>query len=251
MPRVRLNEQESRITPEKTRTALRKQLNTYQCTHTKVVFHGSCAFSTKKIGRAETPGGGTKLMWPWEHLAIAYVLFSIISRVAFRYPPTDASVFVLVIASQLPDLIDKPLSWGLGIFPSGYAIAHSIFFAVFVCVLSILFAWRWRQRMGGLAVTIGYLSHLLGDVIDPIRYGDGPDISRILWPLVEQEPYSEDLGLVRGITYIREFIRDLGAFDFSLIGLIFLLLPGFALLFWINDGTPGMRFLWSRSLKDP
>jgi len=56
-------------------------------------------------------------MWPWEHLAFAYVLVSGYYRLAWRSRPTDAAAIVIAVGAVLPDLIDKPLAWGSACFP--------------------------------------------------------------------------------------------------------------------------------------
>lgn len=182
-------------------------------------------------------------MWPWEHAAVGYLLFSLVIHVAYRRPPDEPSVLVLLIATQFPDLVDKPLSWGFGVFPGGHALGHSLFVAVPVGVAAVVVARRSGHGRRGLAILVGYWSHLASDVVDPLRNGDGVDVGRVLWPLVEQEPYGEDLGLGRGFVYLREFAADLLAMDVPGTAAVFLLLPAFALAVWVNDGAPGVAIL--------
>ena len=58
-------------------------------------------------------------MWPWGHLALGYLLHSPLARARFGRPPTDRATLLLVIGTQLPDLVDKPLAWWLGVLPAG------------------------------------------------------------------------------------------------------------------------------------
>jgi hypothetical protein len=111
-------------------------------------------------------------MWPWEHLAAGYLLYSLGVRAFGRDPPSDGAAVALVIASLLPDLVDKALSWGLGWFPSGYAVGHSAFVAVPVG-LGVLLAGYWFSRpRWGVAFVVGYWAHLLADVANPLRNGE-------------------------------------------------------------------------------
>lgn len=75
-------------------------------------------------------------MWPWEHLAFGYVLFSLLVRIG-RRRPDDASVYLLVLFTQFPDLVDKPLAWTFGILLSGLSVGHSVFVALSVSVVAL------------------------------------------------------------------------------------------------------------------
>ena len=179
-------------------------------------------------------------MWPWEHAALGYLLFSLGLRLLGYDSPSDAAAFVLLFATQLPDLIDKPLSWGLGVFPSGYALGHSMFFAIPVGAL--VFAWSVRadQRRLGVAFAVGYWSHLVSDVLDPLRYGAAPSPERVLWPAVTGAPYEQDLGLGRGVSYLVDFYAALGSLDPVTLVVAYLLLPLGTIALWISDGMPGL-----------
>ncbi len=89
------------------------------------------------------------LMFP-THAAVGYLLGTY-----SRFP-----VAYLVAGSVLPDVVDRPLYW-LGVTPFSHTVAHSLVVAVPVCVLlSTLFGRR------GLAVSIGWLFHLLTDFLN-------------------------------------------------------------------------------------
>jgi hypothetical protein len=173
-------------------------------------------------------------MWPWEHAAMGYLLYSLGRRALGREPPSDGAAVALVFGSVLPDLVDKPLSWGLGWFPTGYALAHSVFVAVPLGLAAMLYA---RKQLV-VAVVVGYWTHLLGDVLNPIRTGDPVDAGRVLWPVVEREPYAVDRGLGRGLLYVREFlvgIPGMSPFD----RFLFVAVPTLTAVVWVLDGTPG------------
>ena len=48
-------------------------------------------------------------MWPWEHLTIGYLAYSLLSRLAWRRPPTVGTAITVAFGTQFPDLVDKPL----------------------------------------------------------------------------------------------------------------------------------------------
>ena len=125
----------------------------------------------------------------------------------------------------------------------GQALAHSAFVAIPVGVAGVLVGRSRGRTEAGLALLVGYWSHLAADVADPLRYGNGIAVERILWPFVETRPYSEDLGVARGLVYLREFVADLLSGGVSGPNLLYLLLPGIAFALWIVDGLPGVATL--------
>ena len=76
-------------------------------------------------------------MFPWEHAAVAYLLYAGYARWHDGTAPGGWAVLVVLVASQLPDLIDKPLAWQFGLLPSGRSLAHSVFVAVPVVVVVV------------------------------------------------------------------------------------------------------------------
>lgn len=181
-------------------------------------------------------------MWPWEHLAAGYLLYSLGLRALGRDRPSDGSVVALAVASLLPDLVDKPLSWGLGWFPSGFAIGHSAFVAVPIGLGVILAGYRHDRPAWGIAFVVGYWAHLLGDVMNPLRNGESIRPERVLWPVFEAEPYEAQLGLGRGLTYLEGFISELAMMPPTDVVLLYLLLPAATVTLWILDGAPGVAF---------
>jgi hypothetical protein len=182
-------------------------------------------------------------MWPWEHLALGYLLYSLGGRALDRGPPADGGVAALAVGTQAPDLVDKPLSWGLGWFPTGFAVGHSVFVAVPAC-LAVLWAARRRGRpdLGG-GFVVGVLSHLGGDLLSPLRSGGTVAVGRLLWPVSTQAPYESDRGLRRGIAYLERFLADLSAMDAGAVGPS-VLLSAATVLLWLRDGRPGPALLW-------
>lgn len=76
-------------------------------------------------------------MMPWGHAAFGYALYSLGHRAWTRAPPSGKAVLAALFGTQLPDLVDKPLSWGLHLFPQGYSVAHSVFVAIPIGLLVI------------------------------------------------------------------------------------------------------------------
>lgn len=179
-------------------------------------------------------------MWPWEHAALGYLLYSLSLRALGRDPPADLAVLALAVATQFPDLLDKPLSWGLGVFPTGYALGHSVFLAAPLGVGLLVWSSRAGRTQVGIAFVVGYWSHLAADVFDPLRYGIAPLPARVLWPVVPRTPYEQDLGLGRGLAYLGEFLASLAAMDTLTLLVLYLLLPLGTVAVWLWDGTPGL-----------
>lgn len=182
-------------------------------------------------------------MWPWEHVAVGYLLYSLWLRALGREPPAERDTAVLVAATLLPDLVDKPLAWGAGLFPSGFAVAHSAFVAVPLGLAALALGRQYDRRRVGVAFLVGYWSHLLGDVLNPIRAGGRPVVVRVLWPVVETAPYDTDYGLGRGLVYLREFFATVPRADPLDILLLYVLVPAATIALWALDGAPGTAWL--------
>jgi len=185
-------------------------------------------------------------MWPWEHVAFGYVLYSLGSHAIRREPPAEWTVFALGLGTLVPDLVDKPLSWSLGLFPTGYSVAHSALVAVpTVAGFYVVGRWTGRDRYA-LAFGVGYLSHLVGDVVYPVVLGGSLAPERVLWPVVALPPYEDRVGFTgRALRYLLDFLGDvlagqaghLLAFEGSLALAV--------LALWLYDGRPGVDALWS------
>lgn len=182
-------------------------------------------------------------MWPWEHAAVGYLLLSLGLRALGRPPPSDAAALLVGLGGLLPDLVDKPLSWGLDLFTTGYALGHSVFFAIPIGLFVVDAGLNRDRPLAAGGFVVGYWAHLAADVLDPLRYGLPPAPERVLWPTVDAVPYEQDLGLGRGVTYLGEFLATLATMDpLTVVGL-YLLLPLATLALWLLDGVPGIRFL--------
>ena len=182
-------------------------------------------------------------MWPWEHAAVGYLLYSLWTRVRTRDPPSDLAAVAVLFGTLLPDLLDKPLSWGLGVFQTGYAIGHSVFVAAPVGVAVGLLAARTDRQRVGIAFVVGYWAHLAGDVLNPLRNGNPPSVDPVLWPVVIGPPYETDLGLGRGLMYFGDLFESLQTVDSVTLVVAYLLIPLAAMAVWVVDGLPGIGLL--------
>jgi hypothetical protein len=179
-------------------------------------------------------------MWPWEHLAVGYVLYSLLGHAVDRSSPTDVGAVAVGAGTQLPDLVDKPLSWVLGVTETGYSVGHSLFAAPVVCLAAVAVGRRYADDRICVAFAVGYLSHLFGDVVYPLFLGRGLAPAVVLWPAVEQPPSDSHLGFVALVTrFIGRYARQMAALDLTPYVVFQVGLGLSVLLLWLYDGTPG------------
>lgn len=172
------------------------------------------------------------------HAAFGYVCYSLGSRLLTGEPPSGGAALALLVGTQLPDLVDKPLSWGLGAFPSGYAVGHSALVALPAGLGALLILHARGRTAAGAGLVVGYWSHLVGDVLHPWLRGGSPAVVRVLWPLVTLPPYDQRLGLAgRTAAYLGELLEGLSGAD-PLLYVRFLLPVVFAVGLWLADGAP-------------
>lgn len=182
-------------------------------------------------------------MWPWEHLAFGYVWLSGVMRVQGR-TPSDWQALALAFGTQAPDLVDKPLGWEFDVIATGIGPAHSVLVAG--PVLAVLVGVGWYRGTVGIpgAFTLGYASHLLGDVVNALREGGSLSVGKVLWPVVRYPPYEQKLGLVDRFTrYLSRFLSRVGEGDVLLFVGAYLLVFVLVGLLWLADGAPVARAL--------
>lgn len=182
-------------------------------------------------------------MWPWEHAAVGYLCYSVAARSFDGRTPDGNSVLALLVGTQLPDLVDKPLSWGLGWFPSGYAAGHSALVALPLAATAVAIGYRTDRLRPAVAFVVGHLSHLAGDLLGPVRRGAAAPWNRVLWPVLERPPYATDLGLARGLAYLAGYVDALGSADLRSLVVVHLALTAGTAVLWVRDGAPGPRAL--------
>jgi hypothetical protein len=183
-------------------------------------------------------------VFPWGHIAVGYLCYSLLSHLRGR-TPTGVSTVALVVGTQFPDLVDKPLSWSLDLLPAG-VFAHTVFVAVPVAVLVLVAARRFGRTELGVAFAVGYLSHLPTDVLPSVVFSDDPSYWFLFWPVLAR-PAETDVsnpvvgpgagaGLVENATY---YFHDYLTEIVSLQGIVYLVVFAGIFALWLSDGHPG------------
>jgi hypothetical protein len=177
-------------------------------------------------------------MWPWGHLAAAYLVYSLGHRLLAGRVPGDRGALVAVAASQAPDLVDKPLAWTFSVLPTGRSLGHSLVVAVLVLPVVWWVADRRGARGLAAAASVGYLVGFLTDAVYPLVEGNPKYVTFLAWPLLELPAYEIDQSF---------------AAHFALIGpspefAFELLLVALASLLWHVDGRPGLGTVRAWSL---
>ena len=133
-------------------------------------------------------------MFPWTHAAFGYLLLLSIA-VLLRKRLSRAELIAVIVATQVPDLVDKPLAWWFNVLPSGRSLAHSLLVAVPVSLLVLAVAWRLTHPEVGFAFGVGYASHLFGDSYVALYYWRPEELTYLLWPVLPPYPYDDFVGL--------------------------------------------------------
>ena len=180
-------------------------------------------------------------MMPWEHAAMGYVAFSLFVHALYRDSPTARETLVVVFASILPDLIDKPLAWEFGVFEGGRALGHSIFFAVPLSLAVLAIAMSRGVPRLGWAFAIGYLLHLPADVFQSWMTGGEFSLHSILWPIGGSDSGHDGFtdGFVHNfIGYIEYLITEFAAGNPEPYALMLLGMAVLTVALWVYDGMP-------------
>lgn len=182
-------------------------------------------------------------MWPWTHLAFGYLLYSIYSHHRWSAAPTTAAAVAVGITTQLPDGVDKPLGWWLGVLPGGRSLAHSLLTASFLIALVMAVGRYLHAKRPAVAFAIGYLSHLAGDVLYPLVVKGELRLGFLLWPLTA--PGTEPVVTPSG--HLAELVLAFASFLATPVGVLYLgadvILVTSALGLWWSDGAPGLAWL--------
>lgn len=185
-------------------------------------------------------------MWPWTHLAVGYLLYSLSVHALLRRPPREGAALTLAVATQFPDLVDKPLAWLLGVVP-GHSVAHSLFIAGPLVLAGMAVAGYYDRPEVGAAWALGYLSHLVGDIFSPMAVLEMDiDLGFLFWPVISV-PISTHGGFIQTVLY---YATESVAFIFSPLGILFLAaemsILSAAVALWIYDGYPGWKVVTAR-----
>ena len=176
-------------------------------------------------------------MWPWGHLAVAYLCYIAVVRLRGKGEQTLPILVAVALGSQFPDLVDKPLAWSFTLLPSGRSFAHSLLTAALVLGIVYWLARRHQRDEVAVAFGISYLSHSLVDlgpeVVVGLLQGDLSYLqwtTYLLWPLLPAPPYPSD----------SSFLEHFLAFNFDPYVLTQFGLFGVALAVWLATGAPGV-----------
>lgn len=185
-------------------------------------------------------------MWPWEHVLFAYVCYSLYVHGRHGHPPRDKATVVLAFGSVLPDLIDKPLAWQFDLFETGYAVAHSVFAVLPVLFGVYMFARRRQEVTVPVAFIIGYLLHLIGDLLPASLSRGTLTLSPVLWPISNWVPVDTGGSLTENtFALLTLYVSQLVTLEPTPVVVLQLgsVLVGTAL--WLWDGCPGLAMLLS------
>ena len=194
-------------------------------------------------------------MWPFAHAAIGYVLYSAYTHVQLKRPPNQFTTILVVLGTQFPDLIDKPLTL-VGVLTSGRSLGHSYLFAIpLLLVVCSLVYWRTREFSPVVAFGVGYLASPLVDGAPQFLQGtlttDLREVSFWVWPLTF--PAEEMVAGLKTLPLAEYAITHKAAWTAANIPMnpeLKLWLRAFeggitlvAICLWIYDGTPGWGLL--------
>ncbi|QIB75523.1 hypothetical protein G3I44_15195 [Halogeometricum borinquense] len=130
-------------------------------------------------------------MYPIGHLALAYLSYVLYARVTDIQLPHGRPLAVLVVASQLPDLVDKPLVY-IGVLSSGRSLAHSLVVLVPVLLLVGTILVHLERRPLWPILSVGTLSHVLGDSYRLVLTQQWTELRFLLWPVFPAINYPND-----------------------------------------------------------
>ena len=134
-------------------------------------------------------------MLPWTHAAFGYLLL-VCGGVVLGRRVSRAELIAVLVATQLPDLVDKPLAWWFAALPSGRSLAHSLLFVVPLVGAVFAVSWHRNHPEVGVAFAVGYASHLLGDTYVALYYWRVEELTFLFWPLLAPYPYDDFSGFL-------------------------------------------------------
>lgn len=176
-------------------------------------------------------------MWPPGHAAVGYLCYSLGAERARLPDLTFGLLAALAVGTQFPDLVDKPLAWGLGVLPGGRTLAHSLVFLLPFSLLAVGVLARFDRTDLAVAFGVGAVSHVLVDAVPALWMAEGW-WQFLAWPLLEGHIVEEGeqftiLGMLRNQVTQPWFLLE-----YVLVGL--------AALRWRSDGLPGVAWLRKR-----
>ncbi|WP_435156590.1 metal-dependent hydrolase [Haladaptatus sp. DFWS20] len=170
-------------------------------------------------------------MWPWGHLAVGYLLYSLSCRLSTHRAPTALGTLFVAVGTQFPDLIDKPFAWTFAILPTGRSLMHSVLTASLILGGGWLLTRKYAKRIPWQAFAIGYVSHLAMDSVKSLLNGEVSKLSFLLWPVLPSPSYETQ----------QSFLAHFAELDLSAFVIFQFILTGVAFIVWVADGAPGFR----------
>lgn len=141
-------------------------------------------------------------MWPWGHAAVGYFVVLGVTFLRRRRLLTRAEILVVLFATQLPDIIDKPLSLTVNVLPTGRSLAHSLLTATVLVALALWLATRYERPTLATAFGLGYVSHLFADLPLSVVGGDLSPATFLLWPVLPSHAYASEPSIIAHFTAI-------------------------------------------------
>ena len=199
-------------------------------------------------------------MLPHAHLAVGYLLASGLVRATRDRSIAGREALFVVVGTQLPDLIDKPLAVVVGgAFASGRTAGHSLLFAIpGILVFGAVFRRRYGPLLPVVLFTVGYVSHPFLDASVFVLQGtlarDFVEVGFILWPV--GLPVDGIVGVLERSPDIERVIRakprwtaryvPSGANLSRVIRVVELILASAAAIRWLADEAPGVEAIRDR-----
>lgn len=169
-------------------------------------------------------------MWPWAHVAFAYLLLAGVCRFRWNHRPASTEALAVGFGAMIPDLIDKPLAWRLDVLPYGRTLAHSLLIGGGTLVVVGIVARRYGHERGFDAFAIGFLSHLVGDAYQPALVGNWSDLFFLTWPLTAAPDSGETVGIVAQFQQL----------EFTPLFLLGVAITAGGIAVWSAQGRPGV-----------
>lgn len=129
-------------------------------------------------------------MLPLAHATVGYLSAIARSLILDRQAVGEGEVLAVLFGTQLPDIVDKPLSY-VGVLQSGRSFAHSLLVAVSGFALATRLSSGESRRLLGF-VALGYVSHLVADTYRPALAGRWWELGCLAWPLIPAREYAAD-----------------------------------------------------------
>lgn len=193
-------------------------------------------------------------MMPWSHAAFGYVAYSLFVHAGYRDAPSSRETLVVLFAAVLPDLVDKPLAWQFGLLEGGRTLAHSLFLALPLSIVVLIVSYSRGWPRVGWAFAVGYLTHLVSEVLPSAISGEGPGIGLVLWPITaggggQGESFYEEV-MVNLVPYLQWLVGEIASGNPSTQVLVLFGIWAFTVLLWIFDGMPVASdgYHWLREL---